>query len=57
MEIKKFGTRTEVQPEVETQMEGGIVKPNVLPEVIEELLNDRMKHIISIEMLQIGVRI
>ena len=42
MEIKKFGTRSEVQSEVETQMEGGVVKPKVLPEVIENFLNDRI---------------
>jgi hypothetical protein len=33
MEIKKFGTQPEIQPEVETQMEGGIVKHNVLPDL------------------------
>ena len=42
MEIKKFGTKSEVQSEIETQMEGGVVKPNVLPEVIEKLVNDRI---------------
>jgi ferritin len=44
MEIKKFGTQAQaqVQSEVETKMEGGIVKPNTLPEVIEKMINDRI---------------
>jgi hypothetical protein len=33
MEIKKFGTQADVQSEVETQMEDGIFKPNVLLEL------------------------
>ena len=44
MEIKKFGTQAQaqVQSEAETKMEGGIVKPNTLPEVIEKMINDRI---------------
>ena len=37
MEIKKFKSQVK-----EKQIEGGIIKPNVLPEVIEEMINDRI---------------
>jgi ferritin len=46
MEIKKFGTQTQAQaqlePQAQSKMEGGIVKPNVLPEIIEKMINDRI---------------
>ena len=44
MEIKKFGTQAQAQKQIEqqTKTEGGMVKPNVLPEDIEKMLNDRI---------------
>ena len=43
MEIKKFGTQAQAQVQSEeVKMEGGVVKPNVLPEVIEKMINDRI---------------